>query len=88
MRKYFGDVVQELPKFRVIGRVPIVARLDSRPIANNFRWYAAHRLSVTRRLSLNHEGRRRNDLTPIISASNWHYIHITLIYVKQYMRIK
>ncbi len=54
MRKYFGDVVQELTEFRVIGRVPIVARLLSRPIANDFRWYAAHRLSATRRLSLHH----------------------------------
>ena len=34
------------------------------------------------------EGRRRNGLTPIISAYNWHYIHITLIYVKHYVRIK
>jgi hypothetical protein len=54
MRKYFGDVVQELTEFRVIGRVPTVARLLSRPIANDFRWYAAHRFSVTRRLSLHH----------------------------------
>src|SRR3989304_550591 len=26
-------------------------------------------------------------VTPIMSAANWHYIHITLIYVKRYMRI-
>jgi len=51
MRKYFGDVVQELTEFGVIGGVPTVARLLSRPIANNFRWCAAHRLSATRRLS-------------------------------------
>jgi len=54
MRKYFGDVVQELTEFGVIGWVPIVARLLSRPIANDFCWYAAHRLSATRRLSLYH----------------------------------
>jgi hypothetical protein len=54
MRKYFGDVVQELTEFGVIGRVPFVAWLLSRPIVNDFRWYAAHRLSVTCRLSLNH----------------------------------
>jgi hypothetical protein len=54
MRKYFGDVVQELTEFGVIGRVPTVARLLSRPIANNFRWCAAHRLSAARRLSLHH----------------------------------
>jgi hypothetical protein len=34
------------------------------------------------------EGRRRNDLTPIMSAVNWHYIHITPIYVKHYVRFK
>jgi hypothetical protein len=54
MRKYFGDVVQELTEFGVIGRVPIVASLLNRSIANDFRWYAAHRLSATRRLSLHH----------------------------------
>jgi hypothetical protein len=54
MRKYFGDVAQELTKFGVIGRVPTVARLLSRPIANNSRWCAAHRLSTTRCLSLHH----------------------------------
>jgi hypothetical protein len=54
MRKYFGDVVQELTEFGVIGRVPTVARLLSRPIANDFRWYAAHRLSATRCQSLHH----------------------------------
>jgi len=43
MRKYLGDVVQELTVFGVIGRVPIVARMLCRPIANDFRWYAAHR---------------------------------------------
>jgi len=88
MRKYFGDVIQELPEFRVIRRVPIVADLLSRPITDDFRWYAAHRLSVTRRLSFHHLSRRRNDLTPIIGAVNWYYIHITPIYVKRYMRIK
>jgi hypothetical protein len=56
MRKYLGDVVQELTEFGVIGRVPTVARLLSRPIANDFRWYAAHRLSVTRRLFLHYRG--------------------------------
>jgi hypothetical protein len=54
MRKYFGEVVQELAEFGEIGRIPVVARLLSRPIANDFRWCAAHCLSVTRRLSLNH----------------------------------
>ncbi len=55
MRKYFGDVVQELTEFGVIGRVPAVARLLSRPIADDFRWYAAHCLSATRRrLFLHH----------------------------------
>jgi hypothetical protein len=54
MRKYLGDVVQELTEFGVIGRVPAVARLLGRPIANDFRWCAAHRLSVTRRLSLHY----------------------------------
>jgi hypothetical protein len=54
LRKYLGDVVQELTEFGVIGRVPAIARLVSRSIANDFRWYAAHRLSATRRLSLHH----------------------------------
>jgi len=54
MRKYFGDVVQELTEFGVIGWVPIVAGLLSRPIANDFRWDAALRLSATHRLSLLH----------------------------------
>src|SRR3989304_329703 len=54
MRKYLGDVVQELTEFGVVGRIPTVASLLSRPIANDFRWYAAHRLSATRRLSLHH----------------------------------
>jgi len=54
MRKYLGDVVQKLTEFGVIGRGPIVARMLCRPIANDFRWYAAHRLSATRCLSLHH----------------------------------
>ncbi len=54
MRKYFGDMVQELTEFGVIGRVPTIARLLGRPIANDFRWYAAHRPSSTCRLSLHH----------------------------------
>ena len=54
MRKYLGDVVQELTEFGVIGRIPIVARLPSRLIANDFRWYAAHHLSATRHLFLHH----------------------------------
>jgi hypothetical protein len=88
MRKYFGDVVQELTEFGVIGRVPAVESPLNFRIANDFRWYAAHRLSATRRLSLHHRSRRHNGLTPIMSAVNWHYIHITLIYVKRYVRIK
>jgi hypothetical protein len=86
MRKYFGDVVQELTEFGVIGWVPTVARLLSRPIANDFRWYAAHRLSVPAACLFTIEGRRRNGLTPIMSTYNWHYIHITPINVKRYMR--
>ena len=54
MRKYLGNVVQEFTEFGVFGRVPTLARLLSRPIVNNFRWYAAHRLSATRCLSFNH----------------------------------
>jgi hypothetical protein len=54
MRKYLGDVVQELTEFGVIGRIPTGASLLGRPIVNAFRWYAAHRLSATRRLSLHH----------------------------------
>ena len=88
MRKYFGDVVQELTEFGVIGRVPTVARLLSRPIVNDFRWYAAHRLSATRACLFTIEGRRHDGLTPIISAVNWHYIHITLINVKHYVCMK
>src|SRR3990172_4686041 len=42
----FSDVVQELPEYRVVGRVPAIVRLLSRPVPDDFRWLAAHRPSL------------------------------------------
>src|SRR4030066_332971 len=45
LRDYFGHVVEELPEFRVIGRLPVLIWLVSRPLPDDFPRYAAPHLT-------------------------------------------